>query len=348
MNRHFPALRGVAILLVVVNHAVTLTLDGVREHGFPPVPGWERAILVGLRSLGLVAVPLFLFLSGSFAVYAMRGKPLIAGYRSVRLSLQHVLIPYLLWSIIFYLGIYILLDQTFALGEYVKFLFVGYPFNFVPLLVFFYLVAPLLLRLADRAPWVLLLGIALYQLLLFWVAISGEIGQMLPTWMAYLTPPGLGLSFGLWGIFFPMGVVFGLRDQAVKRAVRRAAPVLLVASFGLYLLVTLDVLGVVAAPLAGFLLPMVFIPLMPVLRRELIPGAQALESLGRNAYGLYLTNLLMITVVLTAALAVAPSLFRVPVVLAGLAGAAAIAAVSLAAAGLARSARPKLRLYVFG
>jgi surface polysaccharide O-acyltransferase-like enzyme len=111
VNRHFPALRGLAILLVVVNHAITLTVDAARTHGFPPMPGWERVVLVGLRGFGLVAVPIFLFLSGYFAVYAMGDKPMAAAYRSVRLSLKHVLIPYLLWSIVFYLGIYVLLGE---------------------------------------------------------------------------------------------------------------------------------------------------------------------------------------------------------------------------------------------
>jgi peptidoglycan/LPS O-acetylase OafA/YrhL len=348
MNRHFPALRGLAILLVVVNHAITLTLDGVRTHGFPPLPGWERVVLVGLRSLGLVAVPIFLFLSGYFAVYAMRGKPMAAAYRSVRLSLQHMLIPYLLWSIVFYLGIYVLLGEAYTVLEYVKFLLVGYPFNFVPLLVLFYLASPLLIRVAQRWPSVVLIGIGLYQLFLAFVQLPGLLGVTLPAWAVYLTPPGLRLTMALWGIFFPLGLVFSLHEGAAKSLVQRGWIALAVASLGLYLLATLDVLGLIVAPLAGVVLPVAVIPLMVLVRREVIPAATSLEHLGRNAYALYLTNLLLISLVLAGALALAPLLYLVPILLAALAGAVAIALPTMAAAALARSPRPRLRLYVFG
>jgi hypothetical protein len=100
--------------------------------------------------------------------------------------------------------------------------------------------------------------------------------------------------------------------------------------------------------LAGFVLPVAVIPLMVLVRREAIPAATSFEQLGRNAYALYLTNLLLISLVLAAALAFAPFLYTVPLLLAAVAGAVAIALPMAAAAGLARSPRPKLRVYVFG
>jgi peptidoglycan/LPS O-acetylase OafA/YrhL len=152
----------------------------------------------------------------------------------------------------------------------------------------------------------------------------------------------------LWGIFFPMGIVFSLQEGPVKVAVQRALPVLGVISAGLYILTILDVLAVVDAPLAGFLLPVTVLPLIMLVQRDRVPAAGMLEKLGRNAYALYLTNLLLISVVLSGALAMTPSLYSVPIMLAALAGAVAIVLPSLAAAALARSPRPKLRLYVFG
>ena len=348
MSRHFPALRGLAILLVIVNHAITLTLDTSRQYGYPPPADWERAILVGLRGFGLVAVPIFLFLSGYFAVYAMRGKAAGAAFRSVRTSLKHIAFPYVLWSIVFYLGIYALLGESYTIPEYAKFLLVGYPFNFVPLLVVFYLVSPLLIPAAERTPWLVLAGVGLYQLFAVFVQLPGLMGVTLPGWATYLTPPGLRLTIALWGIFFPMGVVFSQQEARLEPALRRVWPLLAVLSLGLYLTATLDVLGLVVAPLAGFLLPIAAIPLLPLLRRETIPAVRRFELLGRNAYGLYLTNLLLISLVLAGAQALAPSLFLAAGLLAAIAGAAAIVVPSAVATALERSARPKLRLYVFG
>jgi peptidoglycan/LPS O-acetylase OafA/YrhL len=174
------------------------------------------------------------------------------------------------------------------------------------------------------------------------------LGVTLPGWATYLTPPGLRLTIALWGIFFPMGVVFSQQEERLKPALQRVWPLLAVLSLGLYLMATLDVLGLVVAPLAGFLLPIVAIPLLPLLRRETIPAVRRFELLGRNAYGLYLTNLLLISLVLAGAQALAPSLYLALGLLAALAGSAAIVVPSLLATALERSARPKFRLYVFG
>jgi peptidoglycan/LPS O-acetylase OafA/YrhL len=170
----------------------------------------------------------------------------------------------------------------------------------------------------------------------------------LPGWTVYLTPPGIRLTMALWGIFFPMGLVFSLHDGSVTSAVRRGWLPLALTSLVLYLLAVLDVLGQIAAPLAGFVLPVVVIPLMMIVRREMIPGARSLERLGRNAYAIYLTNLILITLVLAGTLALAPSLYSVAIGLAALAGAVAIAVPTVVAAALERSPRPRLRLYVFG
>ena len=145
-----------------------------------------------------------------------------------------------------------------------------------------------------------------------------------------------------------MGLLFTLHDTSVAAAGRRRWLPLVLASLTLYLLSVLDVLGLVVAPLAGFVLPVVVLPLTMIIRRERIPGARSLERLGRNAYAIYLTNLILITLVLTGTLALAPSLYAAAIALAALAGAVAIAVPTLAAAALERSPQPRLRLYVFG
>lgn len=348
MSRHFPALRGLAILLVIVNHAITLTLGAVRDYDFPPVAGWERTFLLSLRESGVIAVPIFLFLSGYFAVYAMRGRGFAGSLRSVRTSLKHILIPYVLWSLVFYGVLYLLLGQVYSPIEYLKFLLTGYPFNFVPLLVAFYLISPLLVPAAGRAPGWTLTIIGAYQLFLLVVLAPEWLGFPVPAWTQWLIPPGLSLTIAIWGIFFPMGVVLSLHERRVVPWLKRLWPALAIGAFTLFLASTLDSLGRLRAPMAEVFMPVAAIPLLPLLRRDRIPLAVRLEQLGRNAYALYLTNLVLITLVLSAARSAAPGLFTRPTLLTVIAGFVAIAVPSLLAAALERSPRREVRVYLFG
>jgi peptidoglycan/LPS O-acetylase OafA/YrhL len=262
--------------------------------------GWEGVLLEGLTALGLIAVPTFLFLSGGFLVYALQGKDLKRAYRTVAIGLFHMLVPYFLWSIGFYILIFALLDQRYTLLEYLKNLVVGYPYNFVPLVACFYLASPILVPLAARRPWFVLLAVSGYQLFTASVLRPDLLGFALPDWARYLTIPGLRLSIALWGVFFPMGVVFGQRPRAWARAVRGIWWLLAVGGVVTFSLAVVNEISGLGWPLAGILFPVLVISMMPLLRREMIPFAQPLEELGRRAYGLYLANLVLVNLVLVA------------------------------------------------
>ncbi|KAF5434113.1 Surface polysaccharide O-acyltransferase, integral membrane enzyme [Candidatus Methanophagaceae archaeon] len=136
MSRQYAALRGIAIFLVVLNHSITLSLGYVLEHNYGHPSQMAHVILVSLQSLGLLAVPTFYFISGGFQVYATRGKPIRAAYRTIAKALPHIIIPYLIWSILFYLLLFVIQGDLYTIPEYLKFILVGYPLNFVPLLIF--------------------------------------------------------------------------------------------------------------------------------------------------------------------------------------------------------------------
>lgn len=144
MNRQFPALRGFAILLVVINHSIVLSLQAITQHNLPRTPLWELNFLLTIKEMGVVAVPIFLFLAGAFMMYAMKDKKIRQNYRLVLPALKNVVFPYIIWSVVFYIFIYFLRAETFSLPGYLKNLIVGYPFNFVPILVFYIIIAPLL------------------------------------------------------------------------------------------------------------------------------------------------------------------------------------------------------------
>jgi peptidoglycan/LPS O-acetylase OafA/YrhL len=310
MSRQFPAFRGLAILLVVLNHAVTLSLQAVAANSLArPTPGvmW---ILEALRTLGVIAVPIFLFLSGGYLAYALQAGRTGQAYRTVVLGLRFILVPYLLWSLVFYGLLVVLQDVRFTLPELFKNLLVGYPYNFIPLLVFYYILAPLLMPVARRFPWILIVAISAYQLFSLAALQSGELGFLLPGWASRLTLPALRLTIALWGVFFPLGMVYGQHSATLTPRLRTLRPLLLAGAIGAYVLALLHEMSLVRFPLAALLCPVFVVLSMPVLAREWIPFARGLERLGMRAYGIYLTNLILLSLAVAAILAWVPELLQ--------------------------------------
>ncbi|HET7010130.1 MAG TPA: acyltransferase [Anaerolineales bacterium] len=348
MSRQFPALRGAAILLVVLNHAIVLSLDSVRTGGFATPPSFERLILVALKSLGPIAVPVFLFLSGGFLAYALRDKPIGPAYRAVALGLRHILVPYVLWSLVFYALIFVLNRDVYTPVEYAKYLLVGYPFNFVPILIAFYAISPILVRWIGARPWPTLLAIGAYQIFSIAALQPDMLGVTFPAWTTYLTIPGLRLTVAIWAIFFPLGMAFGLHAEGFRQAVERWRWPLLAGTLALYLLVVADEAGALVAPQAVLALPLLAVLLVPVVRREAIPFVRSFEYIGRRAFGLYLTNLIFLNLVLVAVQAFVPGLLQAVLVLVPLGLALTVGALVAMAAALERWPGPAAQRYVFG
>ncbi len=348
MSRQFPAMRGVAILLVVLNHSIVLSMDSARQAGYLGGMTFDVILLTALKAFGLVAVPIFLFLSGGFLAYAVRGKPVQAAYRAVGLGLRHIVVPYVLWSLAFYALIYVLNRDIYTPAEYVKHLLVGYPFNFVPILIAFYLVAPVLIRLLEKRPWLTLLALGAYQAFSVAVLEPRVLGWTAPAWMVYLTPPGLRLSLAIWGIFFPLGMAHGLHAESFQLWVAKWKWILIAGAVACYGLAVAHEVGWWAAPLAGLVLPVLAVFLLPLVRRETIPIASTLEYIGRRAFGLYLTNLIFLNLVLVAVRAVVPGLQQVLLLLVPVGFVLAVAALLGLAAAVERWPGPAAQRYVFG
>jgi hypothetical protein len=319
INRQFGALSGLAIVLVVLNHSIHIALSTPGDPR-PLLPGGAdvRALMV-IELLGLYAVPIFLFISGSFVTYAMRSGPLRQSYRTILARLPRLLWPYAIWSVAFYLLILAHLGMRYSLAEYVKFLLVGYPFNFVPLLIVCYLLAPLLVKLSKRHAAALVAGIGAYQFLLINLLYPGELGITLPTWMQALMPRVVSVTLADWAVFFPLGIAYSLHTGRVLPWLRRLRWPLLVASVLLFILRAADMVWAYPFPITRHLftaLPV--IGLLPLIQRDAIPLAHRLEFVGKSAYGLYLTNLIAVDSAVWAIQAIAPALVAYPLALAPL------------------------------
>ena len=90
MNRQFPALSGLAMLLIVLNHTIEMGTSVPVQVGYPPVEGAMRTVLSLLQGLGVFAVPTFLFISGTFVAYAARGEPPKLTGKFLKNSLSHI------------------------------------------------------------------------------------------------------------------------------------------------------------------------------------------------------------------------------------------------------------------
>jgi peptidoglycan/LPS O-acetylase OafA/YrhL len=344
MNRQYGALSGVAIVLIVLNHIITA------GDTFSPVEGWAQYVLTVLQAFGAFAVPTFLFISGAFVSYAARGKSALS-LKFIWGSVKHILWPYLIWSIIFYLTILVTREQSQSIWDYIKSLLVGFPYHFIPLLLFYYLISPLLVIVGKRFGWLLLLVIGLYQLFLLYAVKPMEAFGLnsVPGWTWYLTPPVLRTTMADWAIYFPMGLVFSMHNSTLKPHLQRWKWVSLTAVILLFLLGMLNVFGVVAAPWARFIVPVPLMFLLPIINRNRIPAVSRFEQVGRRSYGVYLMHFILLDWALYFINELLPGLFVYPLIVYPLLFVVALFVPLLIMEAVAR--RPSTRKvyrYVFG
>nr|NIT61515.1 acyltransferase [Fodinibius sp.]NIV16108.1 acyltransferase family protein [Fodinibius sp.]NIY30095.1 acyltransferase family protein [Fodinibius sp.] len=150
MNRQFVALSGIAMMLIVINHSIQMGLEYTQASGVELPPPWALTTLEIIQALGNFAVPIFLFISGAFIAYAARGEPPRLSWKFIRSGLIHILLPFLIWSLVFYVILFTNRGTLYTPFEYIRNLLVGYPFHFVPLLVFFYLISPIIVLVGKR------------------------------------------------------------------------------------------------------------------------------------------------------------------------------------------------------
>lgn len=347
MNRQFPALRGVAIFLVVINHSITLGLAAARDAGLA-VPTWEKYLLIALKEFGIAAVPIFLFLAACFFAYGAQGKSIKQGYRLVFQGLLYIFIPYVLWSLAFY-GLEVLLGTSvFSVSAALRNLLVGYPFNFVPILVFFYLLAPLLVRAEQKYP-LLVTGLFLfYQLILINLLQPGWLGFSFPGWMSFLAVPVLKLPLAVWGVFYPLGLAYSLHAPQWTPGLTRWRWLLLGVFVLLYLAAWATQVSLLAVPLAEVFAPLPLMLLLPLIQRKAIPLVSWFETLGKRSYGLYLTNLLVITLLVALVKSRAPWLLQIQSALAILLAAITLSSVPAAMQWIERKGGRQVYRYLFG
>jgi peptidoglycan/LPS O-acetylase OafA/YrhL len=348
MNRQFGALSGLAIVLVVLNHSIHMGVISPPEMGYPAVNGLESLILISLQILGTYAVPTFLFISGCFVVYIAQSGTLAQSYKTVLVRLRHIFWPYLVWSAVFYVLVFVQRGETYSIPGYVKNLLVGYPFNFVPLLVLYYLLAPLLVRLGKRHSLAMVAVIGVYQLVLINLLNPGAFGFKFPDWMQILVPRVVSTTLADWAIYFPLGIAYSLNSKKLLPQLRKYGWALVVLGVILLGLHIMNDASYIRLPLAAEVAPLPIICLIPLIKRDHIPLMQQLEWIGRMSYGLYLTNLIVADVTIWIIESIVPSLLAYQVLLEPIIFVAALGVPLLFMWGLSRLPARGAYHYVFG
>jgi hypothetical protein len=334
---------------MVLSHSITMGLD-TQRLGYPPLAeGWLYYLLLVLKELGIFVVPTFLFVSGCFFSYAAQGSnPPSLSWKVVRTGLRRLLWPYLFWSVAFYMLIYFRWDVAYTPLGYLKNLLVGYPFHFIPLIAFYYLLSPFLVRFARRFGLALIVIIGLYQLLLINIVYPGTLGVFFPDWMHIFAPPVLRTTLALWAIYFPLGLVYNINAKQMLPRLQRARWAFLIITAVLFVISLLDVFSVIRFPLASFICPTTFVLVSTTIRRESIPKVRTLEKLGKKSYGLYLTNLLFMDLVLFGIHLFVPRLFSYPVLLPPILFALTMGVALATMNGFTRLPARTMYRYVFG
>jgi len=144
----------------------------------------------------------------------------------------------------------------------------------------------------------LLVLIGLYQLALINLLNPGYLGFVFPETASFLAVPVLHTTLMEWGIYFPLGLVYGLRARKIipwSHKYRWVFAGLTLLLFGIGLL---NAFSVVSVPLARFFCPLAFMLLLPGIKRDAIPLVRLLERVGKRSYGIYLTHLIVINLFL--------------------------------------------------
>jgi peptidoglycan/LPS O-acetylase OafA/YrhL len=347
MNRQFPALRGLAISMVVLYHCLLLSIQTAQEIGLD-LNQWQYNLSLFLLQFGVFAVPTFLFISGSFFAYTAQGENPKLSYRMVWMGLKNLLRPYIFWSIVFYIVIFLIQGKTYSLLGYLKNLIVGYPYNFVPLIAFFYLISPVLVRATKRYGWVIVLAILAYQLFLINSVYPGKYGFIYPEWTRFLSPPIIRSTLAAWGIYFPFGIIYTLKSRQTLPFLIRFKWFIAGLTGILFVIGLLDAVKVLNFPMATFLAPMAFVLFLPSIQRKSIPFVQQFEKVGKKSYGLYLTNLIVIFLFLTFVKTVVPGILVYPIFLLPFTFAFTLSVLLFLMSSLERMRMRKIYPYVFG
>jgi hypothetical protein len=221
---------GLAILSVILTHANTWTYiamiswtdryRAVTVPNFDQVGSLDYFIMFFLRGITGFCITAFLFVSGFFLAIATGRTQSTIPWKVVISRIKYLLVPYLVWFFIAVL-FNLLEGKPDTLIKYLSMIITGGirgPYYYVPLLIQFYLLSPLLVYLA-KFNWKLLLIIVVVIQLMTQVLLYFEMFQI----HSNLLPPGIVPTwlFPTRIFWFAFGIIAGFHLQQLKELLVR-------------------------------------------------------------------------------------------------------------------------------
>lgn len=306
MVKRLLLLNGIAILAVVCNHAAgwgyIAMFRWADRYQSIPVPNYDQInslsyyLLVATKCLTPFAVPAFLFVSGFFMAYAALGNQAALSL-IVKMRLKNLLIPYLIWSLVIFIGD-TLEGTIYTLPQYLERLVIGgaHPVYFyIPLICQFYLLSPLLVPIGRTKAKQLLLVSALLQL--------GTLSLRYIEFFAIELPAlrfATNLLFPMYTFFFAFGIVSGFNLQPITQWLVKVRWGLIVALviLGLLTLLESEVIYCLTEirraggpdTISTNLYAVTFILCFLAFNKASIPFSKILYWLGSASFGIYLLH----------------------------------------------------------
>lgn len=312
MARKLLMLNGIAISSVILFHAAGwgFTAMFFWTHRYLPVtaPNFDQLYSAPYYALRLIeqlvqfALPTFLFVSGYFIAFLTGRSKTTISWKIVASRVKFLAIPYLLWSTVVILASVLLEGARYSPASLLRMLLIGGSnpaYYFVPLLIQFYIISPVLVWLVKKALVPTLVVTALIQLLVYILQYPVSIGtdhQGVLT-LASLFPKWFFMMRIFW---FTAGIAAGFHLAAIKNtAVKFRKPLLL----GLAVLFVTgffeweNIVLLSGQPwietretLVDALYGATFILLFLSYADLSIPNGKALEFLGNKSFGIYLVH----------------------------------------------------------
>lgn len=210
--------RLIAAVAVVVIH-ITASAIGKYQQGSS-----LQLIITLINGLALFAVPAFIFISAYTFMVIYRGKTL-SYWQFLKKRTAVLLIPYLLWSLVYYLDQIYFAARPFSLLDFAKALMTGsafYHLYFMPIIFQFYLLFVPLKWITEK---VSPLALAVLTLMLYYIYTSGlpfadtnDVMGSINAWLPLKSD--FKLSDRLFMSYFPFymfGLIMGLYAEKTKR-----------------------------------------------------------------------------------------------------------------------------------
>lgn len=371
MIRRFLLLNGLAVLGVVLNHSAAWGFIALFwwTHRYWPVdvPNFDQmgnAVYLGLRGveqLIMFSIPAFLFVSGFFiAVTVGRQRANVSG-QVIWARLVYLIIPYLLWSAIIFLGDFLQGEVHSATGYAWRILTGGATaaYYYVPLLCQLYLLSPLLAPLARSRPLLLLLATGMIQLTAQTVLYLDTLGleTALTESLHFLKPSWFFPGHLFW---FTAGIVVGFNLKAFQRFLTRGRWLWLAATLFLFGLGVYEWEAVLRFSGQDWLPPRntiidsfyaaAFILTFLAFDKVSLPFPKQVGDLGGKAYGVYLAHMPAIELTARGVYHIFPALLAYQILFVALLAIAGLAVPLLLMAVVSLSWLPTRRYYryVFG